>query len=742
MDVSFFLPNLQQLFIEPIVENPLLTAMIAILTLFDFMFGFVEFLDHTRSIKFAFKAMALTVVAIALCIFVKVEFALLIIVIAVAVFLMILYRARKRTKEKTRESEKLIGNTEIHLPSNSGLTTSLEYKLADECIAKGRPREAIAYLLQCRGKITGQPRYLISYADALLQLNNFYDALAKLNTIPSNRVKQRKTFINVTTRKARCYHGLHEYTKELACYDDLIAKNIQPEVYYFCRSQVKLRMLEVAPYLKSVEQAITNSSSSRQDFIEGIFNDLDKAQHYSKQDNEQREGRILSYKGACYIHTKAYQEAWEVLTEARKKNEFYANTYVYLGIYQYDKKNPSQAIGEMRKAISCDEEAGAASDVACYYLAKIYYEMGEYDSAIHYAAQSLSIFSYRSECFGIQGKCYSKKLMYTEAIECYTKAIELKPEAQYYASRAYCYYNRNGESKKAYYDIQEAIKLKDGSYYQLKALLYKADMDKKNNIQKDKAELNGLLAPFQNDPDNFVDLGIIYTRYQYFEESQQYYRKAIEENPESSVAHYDLALVLRELELNNEAIEEFNIAIELDPMDVKIYRALANCYRDMGDPLNEGLILSRLAMVNQAHCEINKNNGDAVYQLNKYKAAVSYYQAALAYCPSPDVLNNLACAYYAQELYEEAIESLKKAIKLDKQYFPAYFNLGNCQLRMSEKGFEQDMEKKARENFEIAVSLNTEFERALLMLNSMDAENIEMLIDIPEHTQKLPRIKQ
>lgn len=731
MDVSFFLLNLLQLLTESIVDNPLLTAMIVILTLFDFTFGFVEFLDHARSIKFTFKAIALTVAAIALCIYVKAEFALLIMVIAV--FLMILYSARKRTVKKNHKVKEIIGDAEMHFPSNSGLTTSLEYKLAEECIAKECPREAIAHLLQCRGKITGKPRYLISYADALLQLNNFYDALAKLNTIPSNRVKKRKTFINVTTRKARCYHGLHEYTKELACYDDLIAKNIQPEVYYFRRSQVKLRMLEVAPYLTSVEQAITNSSSSRQDFIEGIFNDLDKAQHYSKQDSEQREGRILSYKGACYIHTKAYQKGWEVLMEAQKKNEFYATTYVYLGIYQYDKKNPSQAIGEMRKAISCDKEVGAASDVACYYLAKIYYEMGEYDSAIRYATQSLSIFSCRSDCFRIQGKCYSEKLMYTEAIKCYTKAIELKPEAQYYASRAYCYYNRNGESRKAYYDMQEAIKLNDSSNYQIKALLYKADMDEKNNTQKDKAELNGLLAPFQNDPDNFVDLGIIYSKYQYFEESQQYYRKAIEKYPKSRAAHYDLALVLRELKLNDEAIEEFNIAIELDPMDVKIYRALANCYRDMGDPLNEGLILSRLSEVNQAHCDINKNNGDAVYQLNKYKAAVSYYQAALAYCPSPAVLNNLACAYYAQELYEEAIESLKKAIKLDTQYFPAYFNLGNCQLRMSEKGFEQDMEKKARENFEIAVSLNTEFDRASLMLNSMDTENIEMLIDIPAH---------
>ena len=729
MDFSLFLSNLQQPLTESIAENTLLTALIAVLTLFDLIFGFVEFLDHNRPIKFVFKAVALTLFTIALCICIKLVFALLIIVITV--FLMILYSARKREKAKGKPIQQAIGTEKTNFPPNLGLTTSWEYKLAEECIAKERPRKAITHLQQCRGKITGQPRFFICYADALILLDNFSGALAKLNAIPAKRLKQRDTFINVTVRKAFCYHGLHDYVKELECYNALLAKNIQPEVYYFNRGQVKLRMLEVAPCLTSVEQAIADSSSSQQDFIEEIFNDLDKAQHYSKQDSEHREGEILSCKGACYIHTKAYQKGWEVLMEARKKNEFYANTYVYLGIYQYDKKNPSQAIGELRKAISCDKKVGAASDMACYYLAKIYYEMRKYDSAIRYAAQSLSIFSYRSECFRIQGQCYSEKLMFTEAIECYTKAIELKPEAWNYASRAYCYYTRNGDSTKAYFDMREAIKLDDSSNYQLKALLYRADMDEKKNIQKDKTELNGLLTPFQNDPDNFIDLGIIYSKYQYLEESQQYYRKAIENDPKNSIAHYDLALLLRKLELNSEAIEELNIAIELNPMDVKIYDVLSMCYRDMDDPLNEGLIQSRLAGVHQAHCEINKKNGDAVYQLNKYQAAVSYYQAALAYCRSSAVLNNLACAYYAQELYREAIDSLKKAIEHNKQYFLAYFNLGNCQLRMSENG-EKDMEKMARENFRIAVSLNAEFERASLMLKSMDAENIEMLLDVQE----------
>ena len=731
MDFSIFLSNSQQPLIESIIGNTLLAALIAVLGLFDGVFGFIEFLDHGGSVKLLLKAAALTAVIIALCICVKPMLVLLL--VGIAVFLMILRSVRKRERKKDQRIIDLIGAEGGDFPSTPELTASWEYKQAGKCIAEGRPRDAIAYLRQCRGKITGQPRFFISYADALMMLGNFSGALAKLNAIPSTRLKQKDVFTRVMVRKAYCYHDLHEYTKELECCDALLAKNIQPETFYFRRGQVKLRMLEVAPYLKPVEQAIADASSSQQSFIEGIFNDLDKALQYNKQGGEYHEGEILSCKGACHIHAKAYQESWTLLMEAKSKNEFYPNTYVYLGIYQYDKRNLTQAIGELRKAISYDQKFSESSDVACYYLAKIYYEMDKYDNAIRYAAQSLSIFAYRSECFNIQGSCYQKKLMYTEAIECYTKAIELEPKAQYYVSRARCYYCRNGASAKAYCDMREAIKLKDNNDYRLTALVYRADMDKEKDIQKDITELNELLAPFQDDPNNFIDLGIIYSKYQYFEESQRCYRKAIEQDPESNIAHYDLALLLRELELNSEAIEELNIAIELEPMDVKYYRVLANCYQDMNDPVNETLVLSRLSKVYQAHCRINKSNGDAVYQLGKYSAAAEYYRAALEYYSSPAVLNNLACAYYAQELYDDAVKSLEEAIRLDGQYFLAYFNLGNCRLRMGENRVEESLKKMAKKNFETAVSLNAELEQASLMLNSMDTENIEMLLDVPKH---------
>lgn len=724
MDFSFFLSNLRFPWTDSVFTNSSLTALITILTLFSFIYGFVGFLAHGKLDKLVLAAIALTVTTLALCLFMKLVFALTF--VAVAAAFMTLFSARRRTRRKTKQIVEDAGAKDVNLPSDPGLTTSQEYLLAEECIKDRDGREAINHLLLCRGKITGQPRYFISYADALMQLGNYSGALAKLNAIPSKQLSRRDVLKNIAFRKALCYHGLYDYVKELECYDILLSKNMQPGVFYFRRVQVKLRMLEVASCLKPVEQAVVD----RQDFIDGIYSDLDNVLRYSGQKREQYEGKILSGKGECLVHAGDYQEGQKLLEKAQKIDEFYPNTYVYLGICLYQKRNFTAAIGQLRKAISSEDRPDVASDTACCYLAKIYYKTGKYDDAIQLAAQSLSIFPYRSECFYIQGKCYEHKIMYAEAIKCYTQAIKLEEKADYYRKRARCYYcQSNSSSAKAYRDIQEAVKLDDSSDYRLTALVYKSAMDKGEKIQPDKAQLKEQLAPFQNDPDYFVDIGIIYHNYGYLEESRLYYKGAIEKNPKDYIAHYDLALVLKDMGLYSEAAEELETAIELNSLNAEYYTILADCYQKIGDPANEAVVLVRQDQANKAHCSVNKSNGDAVYRLGKYQEAVKYYLAALSYCRTPAVLNNLACAYYAQGLYENAEESLKEAISLDRKYYLAYFNLGNCQLYMSENSGGRDMQKKAKENYEVSARLNARFEQAPLMVQCMNAGLIEMVID-------------
>ncbi len=712
------------------LDNPALTAVITLLSLFDLIFGFIEFLDEYGGIKQFCVVVVLTATIIGFCAFMEPMFAMLIVVIGV--FLIILLHARTRAKKREFLVTASIGDQCAGCSKSLDLTLSTEYKRANSCIADERPREAINYLLKCKGTITGEARFFISYADALILLGNFAGALAKLDAIPVRQMKQRQRFVDIMRRKACCYHGLHKYKEELACCDDLLTKGISPEKFYLYRAKVKLRMLEVCLDLKSADQAIRTISSSRPDFIESILSDLNKALNCNKHKGDQYTGIIFSHMGAAYLYAQLYQKAWEYLSIAQNKNEFYPNTYIYLGIYHYFHGNLNQAVDKLKKAVSYDQDVNTSFDIAFLYLAKVYYDMENYDEALHCAAQSLAIFPYCSECFSIQGNCYSiGKSMLVEAIEYYTKAIKLHPRAEDYRQRARCVYSGKEDVDQACCDMQEAIKLNDCDTYRVALLVYQSDVDKKRGIIKDKENLDKILAPYTDNPNCYCDLGIIYFNYEYLDDSQCFYRKAIGENPRDSIAHYNLSIILEQLKLYDEAIDELNTAITLNPMDIKPHRLVITCYKCVNDVYNEIQAQKRLDELNYYYCEVQKRNGDAVYHIGKYREAIGYYEAALAYCSTPAVLNNLACAYYAQERYKDAIDCLEKVIKLDKTYYLAYLNLGNSQLRLSEAGTAQDLEK-AKENFQTAIELNAECNQAALMLEFFCAENIEMVIDTRE----------
>lgn len=732
MNIISFLVELEQELIKIVLESPVLLALITLLSVFDIIFGFVEFLNQCGQIQLFVMAVILTAAVIGLCVFTELIFVVLIILMLV--FLTIFFHARERGQRRSEQLNASMGAQCTTAHTNLELTASREYRWASSCLAGNRPREAIDYLRKCRGSITGRPKFFISYADAFILLNNFSGALKKLDAISAKRLKQRSLFEQVTVKKAYCYHVLCEYAKELECYDELLARGIQPEIFYFRRGQVKLRMLEICSDLKLAEQAICAISNSRENYIAGIFEDFDKAQSENKHRGDQYEGKIFSHKGAACLYARSYQESWELLTTAQQKNEFYPNTYIYLGIYYYyNGGSADQVIDTLKTALVYSQDANTVSDVALFYLAKAYYDVGDYDQALYYAAQSLAVFPYRSECFRIQGGCYKNgKSMYAEAIGYYTKAIKLNPEAGDYEARAYCAYLGKEDCGQAYSDIQEAIKLNNCDNYQVLALVYRSCVDKRKGFIREKNELDNLLAPYIDNSRFFVNLGVIYHNYQYFEDAQRCYRKGIEEDPQDKSAHYNLALVLEYMELYQEAIVEFNIAIKLEPMDIKSYRALVGCYQCVGDVINEVKAQKRLEEVERCCCEIQKKNGDAVYKIEKYLEAISYYKTALTYCSTPAVLNNLACAYYTQERYQEAVDCLEKAIKLDQTYFLAYLNLGNSQLRISESESVPAFQEKAKRNFQVALTLNKECEQAALMLEFLCAENIEMVIDRSE----------
>ena len=199
---------------------------------------------------------------------------------------------------------------------------------------------------------------------------------------------------------------------------------------------------------------------------------------------------------------------------------------------------------------------------------------------------------------------------YSEAIENYSKAIELD------SNFAYAYINRGvaykllGYLDKAIEDFSKAIELepKDADTYYNRGLIYKIQ-DKLDLAiaDYDKAiELNPKFAEAYN------NRGIIYYDQKILDKAIEDFSKAIELNPNQANAYNNRGVTYKIQGKLEQAIEDFSKAIEIRPDQANIY-------------INRGEVFELLGKLDQAVAdyqkaiELDPNNFTARKNLNRLK---------------------------------------------------------------------------------------------------------------------------
>jgi len=146
-----------------------------------------------------------------------------------------------------------------------------------------------------------------------------------------------------------------------------------------------------------------------------------------------------------------------------------------------------------------------------------------------------------------------------------------------------------------------------------------------------------------------VCIGLVYQAKGDYELSVEYYRRAVELEPNSDDAHRALGSVLEELRSYDQAEKAYLTAIEDKPAYWASHSWIAAFYDR---------------------------------RTHNYSKAIEHYQKALALSPdNAQVLYSLGNAYLDDHQYNKAIESLQKSIKLRPDWFQAYANLGLTYFR-------------------------------------------------------------
>ena len=163
------------------------------------------------------------------------------------------------------------------------------------------------------------------------------------------------------------------------------------------------------------------------------------------------------------------------------------------------------------------------------------------------------------------------------------------------------------------------------------------------------------------------------------DEAEQAYRKAVEVNPHSEDAHFNLGIALVRQNKLDEAIAEYREALRLMP----------------------------------DYAEVHNNLGNVLMSQKKFDEAMEHFRAAIRILPEhASAHNNLGTALARQGRFMEAIELYEKAVEFMPDYVEARFNLGNAYLAINRP-------EQAVAQFNEVLRLRPDFKQARLALDAI-----------------------
>ena len=164
------------------------------------------------------------------------------------------------------------------------------------------------------------------------------------------------------------------------------------------------------------------------------------------------------------------------------------------------------------------------------------------------------------------------------------------------------------------------------------------------------------------------------------------YEKAVEIYPNYLAAHYNLGNALLQKGQLDMALAQYEKAVEIDPNDAEAHINLGNALFQK-EQLDEAIAQFQKAVeINPNDAEAQYNLGNALFQKGQLDEAVAQFQKALKIDPNSFATHyNLAGALYQKGELDEAITQFQEVLRLKPDFGPARDNLAKVQALVRER---------------------------------------------------------
>ncbi|MFA5412304.1 MAG: AAA family ATPase [Candidatus Micrarchaeia archaeon] len=140
-----------------------------------------------------------------------------------------------------------------------------------------------------------------------------------------------------------------------------------------------------------------------------------------------------------------------------------------------------------------------------------------------------------------------------------------------------------------------------------------------------------------------------------------------------AMSYYQIANDFFEKGDYEKAIENYNMAILLNPVFSEAYFNRALCYYQLKNYDKSIADYSKAAELDPKNPNIYNNKGDAFYRKQDYASAIKDYDKAVMLNPNYlKALYNRALSYASLEDYDKAVEDFTKVVKLKPDFAEAY----------------------------------------------------------------------
>jgi tetratricopeptide (TPR) repeat protein len=225
-------------------------------------------------------------------------------------------------------------------------------------------------------------------------------------------------------------------------------------------------------------------------------------------------------------------------------------------------------------------------------------------------------------------------------------------------------------------------------------------------VRRATASCGTALEVDQELPEAHVTLGLINVGRGRFEEAVEEFEQALALDPSSADATRELARAYQGLGEIDRALETCERAIELRPTYWAGYDLLGTFYYRQGkleEAARQYLHVIRLAPDNAvAHA----NLGGVYHFMGRLDEACAESERSLAIKPNWRALNNLAAFHYSQGNYADAAEMFERALLHDDRDYQIWGNLGSAYRKLGETELSDARYRQAIEKAERLLTVN------------------------------------